>query len=178
MVAQSSMGGAVYEVDKDYSLTYVVELLVRAHADYFRPAALDLSTAIKVYAERGRRVGWEIAAEADEVILFFIQHMDEEDAHYFPVIRRAVSVRTYLPDERGILRRYVEAMGKLNAAHIETEPHIAAMHSWIDRLAGAEADDLIKMIRAYVAMVEAHMIIEETVLLPRARELVEAKGAD
>jgi len=145
----------------------LIAVLVDVQHRYLRKAFQNLQTLVEARAGAGDKSAGALAPEVAATADALDRHFKEEEHNLFPKILRAGTAGPSGPADPGALGYYEVAVRDLICEHEEAKAFFDKVVAWSESL-GAEHDDLSDGLVTLAVVINAHILIEEELLFPRA----------
>ncbi len=150
----------------------LITVLVDVHHRYLREAVVSLLSQIKELADDGDNYASGIIADIEDTVRALDAHFKEEEQNLFPKILRAEKAGTAESGEPGSVDYYEVLVRDLISEHEEARAFLEKVVGWSESLAdGERRDDLSGGLITLAVILNAHILIEEELLFPRAEAM-------
>jgi iron-sulfur cluster repair protein YtfE (RIC family) len=156
----------------------LVSVLSDAHKRYLKGEIQRIRRETRELAAEGDAFANEVLSDVERNMLLFDEHINEEENVLFPKIVRAEKLNAALSSEREVLLHYRAEIDNLIEHHEEIKPFLDKAIAWggyRDR-GNLKVAALSRRFATFEIMLRAHILIEEELLFPYARELFKDDG--
>jgi hemerythrin-like domain-containing protein len=148
----------------------LIGILVDVQHRYLRKTSEYLFTLVKELAGGGDKNAKALAAEMAATLDALEDHFKGEEQDLFPKILRAEKVGASEPGEPGALEFFEVTVRELISEHEETKAFFDKVVAWSESL-GDEHEELSGGFVTLAVVLNAHILLEEELLFPRAEDL-------